>query len=540
MRDPLGVYGATAPSGRKFVCVSSGEIAAWLPLHDFVLGNKLAFAHLADQGLLIFDNVDANMLIQQVKELKQFLPADIVECVGWNGDVYALPDGTIFSANEEKARHVAFRAYPRKCETAGSLKEWKEKVAGPLEGQALGGFVLMLAFVAPLLRFMPLVKNFAIELVGREGVGKSTLQYLMSSVLGGIGLGNEGRYWNSLDTTVNALEDAMIEHKDHPIIFDEANLLLAGQGSKAVADSYTALAFKLSSGDQKRRFRESREVGLRIVALISTNQSLREMVDPKSAKTRAAGDRIITIRIPSHWKHGVYEFLPEGYADGAEYGEALTLAANDHHGHPYRRFIQKLVKTLAKNEARIVDHLERSQAEFLGWTAVDGNKGSDHRVARAFAAVYAAGVLAQKLNILPRTLDCKDAALACFRLHLAERVVLVPFIDRLEALAQHKDILVISGIADKKTQAKRAQQALGTLLVKSTHREIRIDPKKIMVAFPDWDRLREEKEVQGYLVKDGSHRQAKASLAPGQEKRRIWCLRFPLEADDLFDAVNNG
>ena len=89
-------------------------------------------------------------------------------------------------------------------------------------------------------------------------------------------------------------------------------------------------------------------------------------------------------------------------------------------------------------------------------------------------------------------------------------------------------------------QAKRATQALGTLLVKSTYREVRVDPKKILIAFPDWDRLKEDKDVLNYLVKDGNHRKAKASLAPGIEKRRLWCFRFPLQDDGLFDAVDNG
>ena len=69
------------------------------------------------------------------------------------------------------------------------------------------------------------VGSFGFELVGEKGIGKSTLQYLMSSVLGGAIQGADGNYWVTLDTTVNALEDTMAEHSDLPIIFDEAGLL---------------------------------------------------------------------------------------------------------------------------------------------------------------------------------------------------------------------------------------------------------------------------------------------------------------------------
>jgi hypothetical protein len=92
-------------------------------------------------------------------------------------------------------------------------------------------------------------------------------------------------------------------------------------------------------------------------------------------------------------------------------------------------------------------------------------------------------MLAQKFYILPRRLDCREAALACHRLHIAERIIPVSFTERLEALSKHKDVLVITKGPANSDQPELAAQALGTLHIKKSYRELRFSREKSSLRF---------------------------------------------------------
>lgn len=324
----------------------------------------------------------------------------MIERVGWNGQHFALPDGTVFSPSGAQQPDIVFQRIPRRCSPRGTFKGWKRKVARRLAGQALAEFVLCLAFAAPLLALTNRVGNFGFELVGGKGTGKSSLQQLMSSVLGAL-QGEDGHYWVSFDATPNALEQSMAGFSDLPLILEEANLFVAGETARTRGNNFKALAFRLGGGSEKARFDQGQPKEFRLIFLTSSNERLAKLMNINSEAARAAEDRLITLPIEGR-PHGVLDFVPSGTANASQFIADLVAAADAHHGHAIRRFLSHLVQERADDERRLRAEIVRRMASFREKAGVDPNAGSAVRVADAFGLVFAAGALAKRYGALPR------------------------------------------------------------------------------------------------------------------------------------------
>lgn len=529
MTTELIVRGATAPSGVRYVCIIQGNAKAWIPEARFHVGAEPPYGSISEQGIRLFDKSETNALTQQIKALSDFPATNIVEKVGWNGDTYALPDGSVFAPTSGETV-VAFLTPNIGYATRGSLKMWRRQVAAPLGGQTLGALALMMMFVSPLLRFLPEVRNFAIELVAKQGGGKTTLQALASSAIGNPTLGAGPTYWMPLDTTLNAVEDIMAEHADLPLIFDDSNNLDAGQGQKALGQLYQSLAFKLWGGEPKARKGATARQNYRTTTLISANQSIRELAGGSSKRTLAAVDRLLTISVPNEWNYGVYESLPKGFGTGADYARSMMSAAGANHGMAYRRFIRKLVDELGRGEADLNRRIEGYQQRFLRKADCNRNSGSELRVAEAFATIYAAGKLAQRYGALPKLPFGLAAISRCYRLHQLERLAHKPFDERLRLLLSRSDVLQIE-TKSANLESSRLRSSIGTVWPTKRGPELRMTDANARRAFADWDQIYSTAEVSGHLRTEGQlshrHRQPKASLAPGMKKERLWCFRLP-------------
>ena len=341
MSNELRVRGICASSGRRFVRVELGDKIGSAPLDAFTLQATRAIEMLSRQDVILIGPASRQELIKQVEALKDFPQEDVAEHVGWNGGSFALPDGSVISPRRSPKPIIAFETVADKCSVTGSLREWKKQVAEPLDGQSIGIFALCFAFVAPLLSLTSRQGNFGFELVGVKGAGKSTIQYIASSVLGGFSEGSNDRYWLSLNSTINALDDTMVAHADMPIILDEAGLFAAGDSPRVRGEAYKALAFKLASGDRKSRLGEPKRKASRHVFLISANESLIDLTDRHSDSASAAADRLMTICVPDR-QYGVFDHLPAGHSGSREYAQALTNAAEQHHGQAFRKFLKRL------------------------------------------------------------------------------------------------------------------------------------------------------------------------------------------------------
>lgn len=525
MIENISISGLIAPSGARYVYFKLHEAAACIPINRFVVGAKGAGTELAEAGIPIFGNAAWAKITDRISKIEHWTEANIIERVGWNGASFTLPDGSVFQ-NDGQRFIVAFERHRNKCSEKGTIKAWKKSVARPLQGQQLAVFTLMLAFMPPLLALTQRVGNFGFEIVGRKGTGKSTLQHLMSSVLGGAIQGDDGHYWISLDTTLNAIEDVMPVHSDMPIIMDEANLLAADATRQVKAARFQAIAFKLGYGSQKGRLGAPATRDYRLGFLISSNEPLASLIGT-DASARAAADRLITLSLNDDRTYGVFDFVPKRYGSASNFARSLIAAANDQHGTAFRRFIKGLVEQRANDEEALKAEIEDHLSTFRDQTGVDGNDGSARRIVDAFGLVFAAGKLAKKYGALPKQLHCGEAALACYRLYQGHNESLrKPFADRLRDLAACPEALRLNGSpAASIDEIKDAQ-----FLLDKGDSHLLIYPNKIERMFPDWDAIKHTDEVAQHLKRDGAHLKVKKKVIPGEKPKRLFCFKLPHKA----------
>ena len=525
MSNRLVIEGLMAPTGTRYVLFQINRTEACIPLNKFAVGMKGAGSDLAEAGIPIIGNAAWAKVTERISKLEEWTEFNVIERVGWNGGSFALPDGSVFSSDGEPFI-VAFEKLQNKCSVKGTLQGWKKNVARPLEGQHLAIFTLMLAFMPPLLALTQRVGNFGFEIVGQKGTGKSTLQHLMSSILGGAIQGDDGHYWISLDTTLNAIEDVMPVHSDLPIIMDEANLLAADATRQVKAARFQAIAFKLGYGSQKGRLGFPATRDYRLGFLISSNEPLASLIGTNES-ARAAADRLITLPLDEDHHHGVFDYVPDGFDSASMFARALIAAANEHHGTAIRSYLDQLTKTRGADETALKREIESYLGMFRSQVGVDGHDGSVLRIVDAFGLVYAAGRIAQRFKVLPRKLDCGKAALASYYLHLKQNSAeTMPFDERLQALAANPEAVHLDS---KPPPSADTIQATPYVFDKQGTRMF-VHPSNIEELFPDWDDIKRVAMTPKFLKRDGKHMKVKKTIVPREKPKRVYCFRVPKTA----------
>ena len=355
-------------------------------------------------------------LLDDVAAVVDFPPRILAERSGWLGSHFILPDGEVIAPNGVEPAEVVFRPAPGKCSKAGNVVSWRRQVATPLAAFDLPSFVLMIPFAAPLLALSGRYDNIGFELVGRGGIGKSTLQQLAASVVGAPS-GAEA-YWTSLDTTLAGLELLMPTYNDLPFILDEANLYLARSTEGGEARHMRNLAFKLASGGATvRRNANLPPPGSRFISLVSANEPFGAITAAARGEGfRAAADRLLTLSVPDQ-SGGAIASPPAGFASSGSFVRSIMAAANRNHGVAFHRFLTRLVKRRHEDEEGLRSVIATSLAEFRAAAGADENDGSAWRVADAFGLVATAGQAAVRYGALPRSFRCFEAALNCYRVN---------------------------------------------------------------------------------------------------------------------------
>ncbi len=355
MVDTPTVRAVLSLSGQKYLIVMQDETSVPVPLVVFTGSTGSISAHLAARDIHIIGSDMMNRFMKEVAGQRHFEETNLADHVGWNGPHFILPDGSAISPSKSDPVIVGIDVAEGKCSQAGTLKAWKRRVAKLLSNQPIGEFALMLPFMPPLLRLTSRADNFGFELVGRKGVGKSTAQYLASSVIGSPIRGDHPPYWSTWDTTLNAIEEVMPLYSDLLMINEEAALFFADESKSKRASVFKAFAFKAAAGSTKRRMGGKEPTsGHRFSYLSSSNVSLMGLLGDDSELSSAAADRLITISIPPDRPHGLFDFVPDEYKSGSEFAGVLISAAIQNHGKPFRKYLSGLVQAKAADEASLL------------------------------------------------------------------------------------------------------------------------------------------------------------------------------------------
>lgn len=528
-KGQIRVRGATAPSGSQWVRVRKAEQSVWLPRFDFMLDHRALKHRLAAAGLYL-SRAEFVELEKHVASMSKFPPRNLIEHPGWTNGCFGLPDGRLFAPDGSTAVRL-FAPDPGRCDSSGTVEEWLS-VVEQLQGQQLAVFLLMAAFVAPLLELTHRSGNFGFELCGRAGNGKTTLLQLMASVAGRAVMGPGPVYFSSCNTTVNALEQRAQAHRDLPLLLDDATLFAAAQSGSPRASQLKHFVFSLAQGETKARYNGARHQ-FRTTFVVTTNVPLSDVIaELAAAEVGATGDRLLSLDLDLT-DNGNFDFVPNSFPNSGAFARHMIEGIAAHYGTAMPRYLEQLVSLRAEDERDLRGKIMRRADEFITMVVADRSDGSAVRVAEAFGLVRVAGRLAQHFGVLPSCFDCDEAAVTAYRLHLATVERMSP-IQRLEAYVGSPGVRDLDA---EKTRWLTMEEISTTPGFWKTNREgdreFIVWPEVFKRAFPDWRRVIRDRAVLSLMPGDGRHRGKKRHLRRHHPDDRYFCFRLPRCADEV-------
>ncbi|GEO18063.1 DUF927 domain-containing protein [Microvirga aerophila] len=409
----------------------------------------------------------------------------------------------------------------------GTLEKWQKKL-GPVVGhQTYPMFLLMYAFVGPLLRFAPPhILNPQVELVGKRETGKTTAAAAAASIWAGdperdVGGGED---W---DLTINALDIQKRAHSDSLMFNDEINL--AGTSSADQVEVVSKSVFKIASTGGRKRLTDAKPVpNLRLALLSTSNVPLRRLVKAKGAVLGALASRMITIRIGKDRPYGILDRVPDSFADARQAMQHLRAVINSQYGTAGQSFIARLVKERAADERALGRSIQKRMNRFLKEVEQIRSSHSSIRIENTLAVTYAAGRLARDWGILPRTWGSLLPVLLQIYRSLQKKPVASP-LDRVRQYVEtHREQLVKVESMAKPYTAPKFESTAGFLRCVSGGYELLVPTKLFQEEFPD-HRLLMQALKKASLARTEGGNQTKLSIKVPKvicSTGRVYCIRL--------------
>lgn len=500
--NDIEVRGVISQSGTRYFEIKDGKNIGYVKVVDFIRSQRDEIAELVGKG---FDVLGAKQkrLVGLIHRVENFEPVMLFEGVGHHQGHFVYPDGHVFSPSGVPAGAVVFTTRPKKCQRKGTLDGWLEHVASPLAGHAVCEFFLMMPFAGPLRSYTHNVLNFGFELVGDPACGKSVLLQMMTSTCGGFLDGEDGNFGVSFATTAAGLETEMAYYSDLIMPIDEGNLYGLDLAPSARGRAFSQLIMALAKGQEKQRYQDSTQT-FRFLYATTSNEPLSQVVGGSTYQsvTAAVRDRLLTIPLAGR-QFGIFDFLPCDFEKTADIYSAILAGGAENHGVAMPLFLQGLVDLVAQDRDAFVAKIRCYAEEFRREAQVDGNVGSEQRVADAFGQVYVAGRLAVYLGALPSTFDPMASALACYSMHKATLLPQPSPLQILRKLLDDPEIIDLDkGLREMSdTEFREAKGFLRTN--KAGEIELLIPDTSIKRILPNWNQVRRtDPEVKRVLRRE--------------------------------------
>lgn len=413
LSDPFEVLGeARDPDGSGWAVVVSFSDRDGRRHKKVIKRARLA----AEAGAVRADLADAGLYISPARSRAERFGAFLAEVAhsrrltlaertGWiDGHRFVLPAGAIGPVNAEPTLFDG-AASALNYRQEGTLEGWQEAVASRAIGNRVLCFVLALAFVGPLARWLGLEGGGA-HLRGGSSTGKTSAAVAAGSVWGG---GGAQGFVSSWKATGNALEWVAQAHHETLLLLDEIGLSDAQEAG--------ATAYMLASGSGKSRARQDGGLRQRAewrVFFLSTGEiSLADhMRSARRAERTMAGQELRLLDIPADQRagFGAWQAL-HGLPSGAAFSDAIKAGATAHYGHAGPAFVRGLVS----DPERWRKEAKRLAEDFARLALREGDNGQIARAVARFGAVAAAGEIAAQLGVVPWPAGmAQRAALECF------------------------------------------------------------------------------------------------------------------------------
>jgi putative DNA primase/helicase len=257
------------------------------------------------------------------------------------------------------------------------------------------------------------LENGGFHIYGGSSAGKTTGALHNRSVWGRA-VRAELTHWRATEA---GTETIAMENCDLLLILDEIAQLDGDQskGGKRARE----IVFHLCSGQPKARqgrFNQQLQSPTWRIFVLSTGVAPLNDLATAAGLTRDAGDNVRLIDVPlAGDRTSIFDLEPLDPVDGETRCRELEDAVGTRcYGTAGPAFIERFVE----NRDEYIRLLEGWMAEFVGLAGVPEtqNGGWERRFVRRFAACYAVGLLAIKLDILPWSEELvQEAVVACYR-----------------------------------------------------------------------------------------------------------------------------
>jgi len=374
-----------------------------IPMKDFCGDGLPVASALLSEGLEIMPKARPLLLeYLQTTEIKK--RARTTNRTGWHGSsdglTFVLPDASIGQSDEEWLFNDN-RPDTNPFKQRGTLKQWREHVAGLCVGNSRLTFAVSVAFAAPLLHLIEM-ESGGFHYRGNTSSGKTSALTVAGSVCG------SPEYLQRWRSTDNGLESTALSHCDAILTLDELKMIdarIAGESAYMLANGSAKVRANVSGGARNT-------AKWRLLFLSAGELSLAQHVAEAGKKT-PAGAELRMADIPADAGHGMgcFENL-HGFENGHQFVKSLNAAVNKYYGTAFPAFIEHVLK----NRESLRDSLADARLRFEKATLTNAASGQAQRVAARFALAGAAGELATDWGITGWQPGASmQAAITCFR-----------------------------------------------------------------------------------------------------------------------------
>jgi putative DNA primase/helicase len=415
---------------------SLGRVRIWpMPAHLLAGDGNAYRSVLLDMGLEIEPGSAArNLLTTYIQSRRPTVWAHCTDRAGWHNSegkaVYVQPRRTFGDSPEHRVIFQSEKPMEDTFRSAGTLDQWRSKVAALCVGNSRLAFATSCAFAGIAMRWVN-AESGGFHLRGNSSSGKTTALRVAASVFGG---DNCMRRWYATGTSI---EITASQFSDALLVLDE----LAQVDPKQAGE----IAYLLGNGSAKGRGQQSllpRKLKTWTSLFLSSGEVGLAQHMAEGGKSVRAGQevRMVDMAADAGAGYGAFERIHD-HASPADFSSAITKACSRWHGTAAPVFIEHLIAHQEGLSASLGAAVDTVAAQMIPEAA----SGQVQRVGRRFALVAAAGELATQAGITGWPAgEATRAARVCFESWLSTRGGLGN-LEQGQMLAQVRNFLQLHG-----------------------------------------------------------------------------------------------
>ena len=423
--------------GRLLIWIDAeGRVHRWAMPMSLLAGDGTEYrARLLDGGLGISSGKRARALLSTyIQSTRVQTRALCVPRVGWHGDAFVLPEGTIGAGTTEEVLFQTPNESEHLLNVSGTVEDWRTHVGRLCSGNSRLLLTVSCAFAGPLLSLAG-EESGGIHLVGKSSEGKTTGLVVGGSVNGG---GRRNGFLQSWRVTSNGLEAVAELHNDLTLFLDE----LAQVDPREAAET----AYLLANGSGKTRM--SRSIGARkkltwtLLFVSSGEVTLTDHALTAGKRTRGGAEvRLVNVEADAGAGLGLFENI-HGAESPDAFSKQLTYAAKRFYGAPIREFLARV----ARDRVSVEKAIQNFRAAWVKRNVPPGASGEVSRAAYRFALIGFAGEFATDTGITGwKEEEATRAAESCFANWLSHRVGGAGAFDEEAAVRQVRNFIEVNG-----------------------------------------------------------------------------------------------